>query len=79
MQYVIFPGQFAYLYSYHPTGNMGDIPSILEEKWKEQHKKDASAAFARVEKEGQQVAGPSFFQAAKDTATALQAKASDDN
>lgn len=58
---------------------MGDIPSILEEKWKEQHKKDASAAFARVEKEGQQVAGPSFFQAAKDTATALQAKASDDN
>merc|ERR1740139_1392064 len=45
LQYVIFPVQFAYLYSYYPSGNMGDLPSQLEEVWKEKHFKDAEKAF----------------------------------
>mmetsp|Transcript_24950 Transcript_24950/g.36622 ORF Transcript_24950/g.36622 Transcript_24950/m.36622 type:complete len:582 (+) Transcript_24950:89-1834(+) len=65
LQYVIFPGQFAYLYSYHPTGNMGDLPSELEKKWKVEHFKTAEEAFERVAVEGQSVAGASFFQKAE--------------
>jgi len=65
LQYAIFPGQFAYLYSYHPTGNMKDIPDKLESKWRTEHYKSAEAAFARVASEGQAAAGPSFFEKAK--------------
>jgi len=61
LQYVIFPFQFAYLYSYHPTGDMGDIPSKLESRWKTEHFKTAEEAFERVAREGQDVKGPSFF------------------
>jgi hypothetical protein len=46
---------------------MGDLPAKLQEKWEKQHKKDAEIAFARVEKEGQAAAGPSFFQKAADS------------
>jgi len=76
LQYLIFPAQFAYLYSYYPTGSMGDLPSQLEEKWKVQHKIEADAAFKKVEDDGGQVAaGPSFFKVAEQAvATALQAK-----
>jgi zeaxanthin epoxidase len=65
LQYVIFPGQFAYLYSYHPTGNMKDIPNQLESKWRKEHYKSAEEAFQRVATEGQATAGPSFFEKAK--------------
>lgn len=65
LQYAIFPGQFAYLYSYHPTGSMNEIPALLEAKWKEQHQIDSEIAFERVAKEGQAVAGPSFFKKAE--------------
>mmetsp|Transcript_35522 Transcript_35522/g.95340 ORF Transcript_35522/g.95340 Transcript_35522/m.95340 type:complete len:633 (-) Transcript_35522:611-2509(-) len=34
LQYVIFPAQFAYLYSYYPSGSMGDLPAELDAKWK---------------------------------------------
>ena len=65
LQYAIFPAQFAYLYSYFPTGKMGDLPKKLEAKWKIQHEKDAEAAFAKVASEGQKSAGPSFFRKAE--------------
>ena len=65
LQYAIFPGQFAYLYSYHPTGNMGNLPAILEEKWKTEHKRTAEKAFERVALEGQKSGGPSFFKTAE--------------
>ena len=65
LQLAIFPAQFAYLYSYYPTGSMGDLPAALEKKWKEQHEKDAEAAFELVAKEGQKSAGPSFFKKAE--------------
>ncbi len=79
MQYVIFPLQFAYLYSYHPSGNMKELPAELEKKWKVQHFNDAEAAFKRVAIEGQAAAGPSFFQKGKDIPlTVLQAKKNSD-
>jgi zeaxanthin epoxidase len=66
LQYAIFPGQFAYLYSYHPTGNMGDLPAALQEKWKKQHEEDAEKAFAAASEDGYQaVAAPSFFKIAE--------------
>lgn len=61
LQYVIFPGQFAYLYSYHPTGNMKDIPTALESKWRTEHFASAEEAFEKVARDGQTAAGPSFF------------------
>jgi zeaxanthin epoxidase len=73
---MIFPAQFAYLYSYHPTGNIKETAAALEAKWREQHFKDSEAAFARVAVEGQKVTMPSFFQREKDLV--LQAQ-KDDN
>uniref|UniRef100_A0A7S2XKE1 FAD-binding domain-containing protein n=1 Tax=Attheya septentrionalis TaxID=420275 RepID=A0A7S2XKE1_9STRA len=74
LQYAIFPAQFAYLYSYHPTGDMEGIPAALESKWKTEHYDTAEDAFARVAEEGQAAAGPSFFEKAKVSETVLQAK-----
>ena len=75
LQFVIFPLQFAYLYSYHPSGSMKELPAELEKRWKVQHFNDAEAAFKRVAIEGQAAAGPSFFQKSKDIPlTVLQAK-----
>ena len=31
LQYLIFPLQFLFLYSYHPSGGMGELPQRLEE------------------------------------------------
>jgi zeaxanthin epoxidase len=73
LQYVIFPLQFAYLYSYHPTGSMKSLPAKLEQRWRETHKASAENAFSRVNKEGQSAQVPSFFQkGADDTINAFQ-------
>ena len=74
LQYAIFPGQFAYLYSYHPTGSMGDLPAALEAKWKKQHEDGAEAAFERVSEDGQSIAAPSFFKIAEQPETVMAAK-----
>mmetsp|Transcript_7850 Transcript_7850/g.10759 ORF Transcript_7850/g.10759 Transcript_7850/m.10759 type:complete len:606 (-) Transcript_7850:126-1943(-) len=66
LQYAIFPAQFAYLYSYFPTGNMENIPSELETRWKTKHFESAEKEFARVAVEGQSSAGPSFFKKAEE-------------
>jgi zeaxanthin epoxidase len=69
LQYVIFPLQFAYLYSYHPTGSMGDLPAQLKEAWQAKHAADAEAAFKDVRdrgRDGHAPAGPSFFAKAAD-------------
>ncbi|KAL7514501.1 hypothetical protein ACHAXN_011790 [Cyclotella atomus] len=65
LQYLIFPAQFAFLYSYHPSGNMGGLPADLEAKWERKHIKTAEEAFARVAEEGQSTAAPSFFKIAE--------------
>jgi len=64
LQYIIFPAQFLFLYSYHPSGGMGDLPKRLEAAWQERHRENAEEVFAKVAKEGQKSAGPSFFEAA---------------
>mmetsp|Transcript_34723 Transcript_34723/g.70896 ORF Transcript_34723/g.70896 Transcript_34723/m.70896 type:complete len:597 (+) Transcript_34723:95-1885(+) len=75
LQYAIFPGQFAYLYSYHPTGNMGDLPAALQAKWKKQHEEDAEKAFAAASEDGYQaVAAPSFFKIAEQPETVMAMK-----
>jgi len=61
LQYVVFPLQFLFLYSYHPTGSMGDLPKKLVEEWQERHVKTSEAEFERVRLEGRQTSGPSFF------------------
>jgi zeaxanthin epoxidase len=61
LQYVVFPAQFLFLYSYHPSGPMGDLPKKLEADWRKRHEESAEAAFKRAEEEGQTISVPSFF------------------
>jgi len=62
LQYVIFPLQFAYLYSYYPSGNMKQLPKQLESKWREIHHEKSEEQFTNVLVKGQDVAySPSFF------------------
>eukprot|EP00929_Paragymnodinium_shiwhaense_P112352 TRINITY_DN8060_c0_g1_i1.p1 TRINITY_DN8060_c0_g1~~TRINITY_DN8060_c0_g1_i1.p1 ORF type:complete len:654 (+),score=164.64 TRINITY_DN8060_c0_g1_i1:75-2036(+) len=61
LQYIVFPLQFLFLYSYHPSGGMGDMPKRLEAEWRKRHKVDAEEAFEKVRREGQTSRGPSFF------------------
>ena len=65
MQYVIFPAQFAYLYSYYPTGNMGSVPERLETIWKARHFEGAEKVFDSVASGAKIESGPSFFQNAE--------------
>lgn len=75
LQYLIFPAQFAFLYSYYPSGELRDITNQLRERWTEQHRKDAEAAFAQKDAGFVRESGPSFFQkAAQVKETVLQAK-----
>lgn len=71
---MIFPLQFAYLYSYYPSGSIKEIAAELEEKWKAKHREEAEDAFALVKEEGQTISGPSFFQKAELPETVLAAK-----
>jgi len=61
LQYFVFPLQFLFLYSYHPSGGMGELPKRLEAAWRVRHKAAAETAFAQASHEGQSVAAPSFF------------------
>lgn len=45
LQFLIFPAQFLFLYSFHPTGPMGDLPKTLEEAWRKRHKINSELAF----------------------------------
>lgn len=74
LQYVIFPLQFAYLYSYYPSGSMRETAAALEAAWKKKHFKDAEEAFARADAGIVQEYTPSFFKKAEIPATVLQAK-----
>ncbi|CAK0908401.1 unnamed protein product [Prorocentrum cordatum] len=48
LQYIVFPAQFLFLYSYHPSGPMGDLPKRLEADWRKRHAESAEAAFKRA-------------------------------
>lgn len=68
LQFAIFPFQFAYLYSFFPTGSMKETADALESAWKEKHFKDAEATFERAKKPGFVYSGgPSFFQKGANT------------
>jgi len=61
LQYLVFPAQFAYLYSYYPTGSMEDLPKELERIWKEKHRQTAEAAFSKSTTGLNSVSSKSFF------------------
>jgi len=70
LQYVVFPAQFLFLYSYHPSGPMGSLPKQLEANWRERHKKSSEEAFEKAQKDGQKSGGPSFFSMVEDMVSA---------
>lgn len=75
LQYLIFPAQFAFLYSYHPTGNIAETAKALESKWKVTHREGAEEAFSLADEGYQRETGPSFFQKSEQQpATVLAAK-----
>lgn len=74
LQYAIFPMQFAYLYSYYPSGSMRETAKALEAVWKERHFNEAEATFAQKDEGFVRVTGPSFFQKAEISSTVMQAK-----
>lgn len=65
LQYLIFPAQFAFLYSYYPSGNMGELPAELEKIWQAKHFEDAEKMFDDVDGGKEINAGPSFFKNAE--------------
>jgi zeaxanthin epoxidase len=73
LQYVIFPMQFAYLYSFYPSGSMRETAKNLEATWKQNHFNEAEASFAQAEKGVVRESSPSFFQKSNVPATVLQA------
>lgn len=69
LQLLIFPAQFLFLYSYHPTGSMGDLPKQLEAKWRARHRTNSQLAFANQNQDGDdqmQIPRASFLNAADD-------------
>lgn len=74
LQYAIFPAQFAYLYSYCPSGNIKETAAALEESWKVKHREGAEAAFALADEGFKRATGPSFFKKAEIPSTVLAAK-----
>ena len=73
LQYLIFPAQFLFLYSYHPSGPMGDLPKKLEEDWRKRHKIESEAAFEKAKQGGDRFDAASrlgsFFQASEEPVT----------
>lgn len=63
LQYFVFPLQFLFLYSYHPSGGMGDLPQQLEKSWRARHKVAAEEAFRAAAEGAKLEARPSFFAA----------------
>jgi zeaxanthin epoxidase len=74
LQFIIFPLQFAYLYSYHPTGSMAETASALEKEWRSRHHETAEEAFARADEGFKRITIPSFFQKTEVKSTVLAAK-----
>ena len=67
LQFIVFPAQFLFLYSYHPTGGMGDLPKRLGGRVAHAPPRASEAAFKRVAAGGQSAAGPSFFARSRTT------------
>jgi zeaxanthin epoxidase len=77
LQYLIFPAQFAFLYSFYPSGRLDEITEKLNARWKVQHKKSAEEVFAKADSGFKFDSGPSFFKKAELRETALRARKDD--
>lgn len=60
LQYLVFPAQFAYLYSFRPSGPMGELPDRLDDEWRARHREEAERAFADADAGVYRQAAPSF-------------------
>ncbi|KAG7363637.1 FAD-dependent monooxygenase [Nitzschia inconspicua] len=76
LQYAIFPAQFAFLYSYYPSGRLDDVAQRLTAEWKERHFEASEKAFARNDEGYVMDTGPSFFQKSELPETVLAAQKS---
>lgn len=74
LQYLIFPAQFAFLYSFYPSGRLDEITEKLNSRWMIEHKKSAEAVFAKADSGFKFDFGPSFFKKAELPETALRAR-----
>jgi zeaxanthin epoxidase len=74
LQFIIFPVQFAYLYSYYPSGSMREKAAALEEVWRTNHFESSEEAFEKAAQGIEFESGPSFFQKSEMPATVLSAK-----
>lgn len=61
LQYFIFPVQFAFLYSYYPSGRMDDVAERLAKEWKSRHIESSEKEFEMAEKGILRESKPSFF------------------
>ena len=52
LQYLIFPAQFLFLYSYHPSGPMGDLPKKWKRTGASATRRGSEAAFAKAKAAG---------------------------
>ena len=64
LQYAIFPAQFAFLYSYYPSGRLDDISKKLADDWKVKHFEASEKEFEKADQGFVRDTGPSFFQKA---------------
>jgi len=74
LQYAIFPAQFAFLYSYYPSGRMDDVAKKLSDEWKTRHFESSEEAFKKAEAGFVRNTGPSFFQKAETEETQPEAE-----
>lgn len=73
LQFAIFPLQFAYLYSYYPSGSMEETAAALAQVWEAKHKESSEEAFKKADEGFVYESGPSFFQKTEAPETVLQA------
>lgn len=74
LQYLIFPAQFAFLYSFYPSGRLEEITEKLQARWKVEHEKSAEEAFAKAASGYKFDSGPSFFKKAEQPTTVMRAR-----
>lgn len=73
LQYAIFPAQFAFLYSYYPSGRMDDVAKRLTKEWKSRHLESSEEAFAMADEGITRESKPSFFKISEQPSTVLAA------
>jgi hypothetical protein len=73
LQYIIFPAQFAFLYSYYPSGRLDEVAKKLTTEWRTRHVESSEQAFTMKEEGFVRNTGPSFFQKSESIAETVLA------